>query len=284
MFSKDIQQMKSIYDAPIKYDRLHKGYAYTQPGFSIKEFPLTYEEIDALDISTALLQQLKKTRLFYHFENAINKVIVGYRIAESIGKSEKQLIQVEEPVGSESIVWLEEILKGIIEKMVLIINYQGFGKPEKDYAISPYLLKEYRNRWYLAGLCHQNKKVIILALDRIKSLNYSKLLFISDNTFVPDDFFKYSFGITQLHEAQPQKVLLSFTPYQANYIESQPLHHSQQIIKRNEDEVLVQLLVYLTPELKMAILSFGTSVKVLAPEILQQEIKNIIQEMYLLYQ
>lgn len=281
MFSKDIQQMKAIYGAPIKYDRLHKGYAYTQQGFSIKEFPLTHEEIDALDVSTALLQQIKKTRLFCHFENAINKVIVGYRIAESLGKSEKQLIQVEEPVGSESLVWLEEILKAVVEKTVLSVHYHGFGKPKKDYDISPYLLKEYRNRWYLAGYCHYHKKVIIWALDRIKKVSYSKLNFISDDTFVPDDFFKYSFGITQLHGAQPQKVVLSFTPHQANYIESQPLHHSQQIIKKNKQEVLAQLEVYLTPELKMAILSYGTSVKVISPEILKSEIKNTIQEMQL---
>ena len=36
MFNKDIQQMKRTYGAPIKYDRTHGGYYYTEPDFSIK--------------------------------------------------------------------------------------------------------------------------------------------------------------------------------------------------------------------------------------------------------
>lgn len=283
MFGKDIQQMKQIYNAPIIYDRLHKGYAYTQPDFSIKEFPLTLDEIDALDISTALLQQIKKTRLFQHFENAINKVIVGYRIAETLGKSEKQLVQVEEPVGSESIVWLEPILKSILEWQCLEIQYKAFGKKEKAYTVSPYLLKEYRNRWYLAGFCHHHQKVMIWALDRVQKVSPCKTNFQSDELFKPEDYFKYSFGITQLHDGKPEKVLLSFTPFQANYVESQPLHHSQQIVQRSDEEVLVQLQVYLTAELKMMILSYGTHVKVLEPESLKKEIKNTIEEMFSFY-
>ncbi|RYG48826.1 MAG: alpha/beta hydrolase [Chitinophagaceae bacterium] len=66
MFNKDLQQMRQIYNAPLEYNREHRGYCYTQNGFSIKEFPLTNEEIEALDFSTALLQQLKGTRMFNH--------------------------------------------------------------------------------------------------------------------------------------------------------------------------------------------------------------------------
>ncbi len=38
-FNKDIQQIKNVYNAPIKYDRTHNGYCYTEPDFSIREFP-----------------------------------------------------------------------------------------------------------------------------------------------------------------------------------------------------------------------------------------------------
>src|SRR5690349_14571336 len=75
MINKDFAEMKKIYDAPIKYCRSNKGYHYTEPGFSIREFPLTHQEIEALDFSTALLNQLKGTKLLERFENAINKVI-----------------------------------------------------------------------------------------------------------------------------------------------------------------------------------------------------------------
>src|ERR1039458_5627504 len=81
MFTKDLEGMRQEYDAPIKYDRDRKGYHYNEPEFAIKEFPLTHDEIEALDFSTALFQQLKNTRMFEQFESAINKVIEGYRIS-----------------------------------------------------------------------------------------------------------------------------------------------------------------------------------------------------------
>ena len=56
---KDFGKMKELFNAPIEFNRLKKGYYYTEPGFSIKEFPLTQDEITALDFSTGILQALK---------------------------------------------------------------------------------------------------------------------------------------------------------------------------------------------------------------------------------
>ena len=69
MFTKDIAGMRRIYSAPLEYSHEHKGYHYTEPDFSISTFPLSHEEIEALDFSTALFQQLKHTKMFYHFWN-----------------------------------------------------------------------------------------------------------------------------------------------------------------------------------------------------------------------
>jgi predicted DNA-binding transcriptional regulator YafY len=284
MFSKDIGQMKSTYNAPINFHRLNKGYYYTEPDFSIREFPLTHEEIDALDYSTALLHQMKGTKIFQHFENAINKVIEGYRISSILGKSETQILQVEEPVHQENSNRLEVILKAIVSKQLLRISYKGFGKEEKVHRVSPYLLKEYRNRWYVIGYSDRVDKVLVLALDRIQQLSNDDGKFVSETDFVADDFFKYSFGITQVHEAIPEKIMISFTPKQANYIMSQPLHHSQRKIKEDENEMVIELRVYITAELKMSILSFGSEAVVLEPESLRNEIKETIEKMNEQYQ
>ena len=283
MFNKDIQQMKRTYGAPIKYDRIYGGYYYTEPDFSIKEFPLTHDEIEALDFSTALFQQLKGTKMFQQFENAINKVIEGYRISKIIGKSENQILQIEEPLKTGGSEWLEIILKSIVEKNCLKITYQGFGREEKEHEFSAYLLKEYRNRWYAVGFSNRAKNIIVLALDRIRNITVSKSKYVPGDKFIPAEFFSYSLGITQIHEAKPHKVILSFSPEQAEYVISQPLHHSQKIISKNNKEVHLELNVYITQELKMLILSFGENVTVLSPAILKNEIKNVIKRMNQLY-
>jgi len=272
-----------VYGAPIKYDRSHSGYYYTEPGFSIKEFPLTHDEIEALDFSTALFQLLKGTKMFHQFENAINKVIEGYRISKVIGKSENQILQVEEPLKTEGNQWLEIILKSITEKSCLKINYKGFGREEREHEFSAYLLKEYRNRWYAVGFSNRAKNIVVLALDRIRNIEVSKSKYVPGENFIPAEFFKYSLGITQVHEAKPQKIILSLLPAQAEYIISQPLHHSQKIIVRNSKEARIELHVYITSELKMLILSFGENVTVLSPPVLKNEIKDAIKKMQELY-
>jgi predicted DNA-binding transcriptional regulator YafY len=276
MLDKDIKGMKEMYGAPIAFDRLKKGYYYTQDGFSIKEFPLTNEEIEALDFSTALLGLLKGTGMLEHFGSAINKVIEGYRLSKVIGKPESDILQVEEPLKSTDARWLETILKAILERNALAIVYQGFGKEAKDHDLSPYLLKEYRNRWYVIGYSSRAENVLVMALDRIKEINQSKAKYISDANFSPSDFFKYSIGITQVHGLQPQEVILSFTPLQSQFILSQPLHHSQQVIMETADEVRIRLKVYLTHELTMLILSYGPEVRVLGPADLRDKIKNLL--------
>lgn len=277
MFTKDLENMRIESGAPIKFDRYHKGYHYTEQGFSLKEFPLTHAEIEALDFSTALLQQVKGTRMFQQFESAINKMTEGYRISKILGKSEKQILQVEEPINTEGNRWLEKLLKAIVEKECLQVTYQAYGGTVKEHEYSGYLLKEYRNRWYAVGYSKKAKSVLVLALDRILAVNACNGKYMSDETFIPDDFFKYSLGITQIHEEAPSIVVLQFTPEQAPYILSQPLHSSQQIVSDDEKGLRIQLEVYQSHELLQTILGFGDQVKVLKPAGLKKEIIHILR-------
>lgn len=282
--SKDFVQMRRIYQAPIAFSNIHKGYYYTEPDFSIKQFPLTENEIQALDFSTALLSTIKNTALLQHFENAINKVIDGYRISKIIGKSVNNIIQTELPTTTVGQQWLEPLLKNITEgTTALSISYQPFGKEVQKHLFSPYLLKEYHNRWYVIGYSNQKKQVITFSLDRIEEIAGSSTNYFRDESFNVHKYFQYCFGITHLPKEQPHKVLLSFSSQTAPYIISQPLHQSQLIIKSTDTELIAELNVHLTKELLMSILSFGSEVKVLVPDILKEQLKKeiiLLQKIY----
>jgi predicted DNA-binding transcriptional regulator YafY len=280
---KDFGKMKENFNAPLSYDRIRKGYYYTDPNFSIREFPLTAEEITALDFSTGVLQLLKSTPIFSKMQDAIDKVISGYRVTKILGKTEEEFIQMELPLGNSGGQWIEMMYQAIIYKTTQKVCYQSFNGVAKDHAFSPYLLKEYRNRWYVIGYSQRAEKVIVLAMDRIQEITASNSAWVNTHSFHPQEYFKYSFGITQVNADKPQRVVLSFTREQANYILSQPLHHSQKVILQNEKEVRVELLVYLTQELQMMILGYGQQVKVIAPKKLQENIKLQIKAMNKLY-
>jgi predicted DNA-binding transcriptional regulator YafY len=245
---------------------------------------LSEEEITALDYSTALLQQLKGSRIFDQFETAINRLIEGYRVSKLIGKSEKQLIQVEEPVATGGNEWLEMILQAIVSQTTLEIEYAKFGAPVKQHLLSPYLIKEYRNRWYVVGFSDAPRKVLILALDRINRIRKSKSPFYSDPTFQAADYFQYSFGITHTAAASPEKIVVTFDKEQAPYILAQPLHHSQVVLSESAKGVTVQLTVYVTAELIMSLLSYGPGVEVKEPLALRKTMQEKIEAMQRVYQ
>jgi len=283
---KDMQQMRQIYQAPIAFDNYKKGYHYTEKGFSINKFPLTQTEMQALGYSVALLNQLKGTQLFTQFQNAITKITEGYWYQKLAQNNENELnfLQIEEPLNYLPLQYWQICLEAIINLQTLQLSYQSFQQNvSKNYLVSPYLLKEYRNRWYLIAYSHLKKQVITLALDRVQAIQPGTEAYFYDTQFNAQAFFQYSIGITQVHTQTPQTVVLLFTPHQAAYIISQPLHASQQV-KHTDRGVEVTLTVYLTVELKMAILGYGNQVKVLQPPELVNDIKatiNQMQEQYL---
>lgn len=284
MLNKDLSQMRSIYGAPIKYDRVHNGYYYEEEGFSIIEFPLTGAEIEALDYSTALLQTLKDTRMFRHFENAINKLIEGYRISSVLEKSTNKILQVEKPLSDGGSTWLEPMLQAIVSRTAIQVQYQRFGFPVKEHIISPYLMKEYRNRWYVIGMVHAYNDVRVFALDRFVSTTPVKDAYIQSADFDADTYFHYSFGITQVLHMQPECIELRFTSEQAPYIRTMPLHHSQETISDTDQGLHVKLTVYPTRELVMAVLSYGKEVEVIGSEYFKKMVIEEIDAMQKKYQ
>lgn len=66
--------------------------------------------------------------------------------------------------------------------------------------------------------------------------------------------------------------ILSFTPVEATFIKSLPLHHSQEIILENEDECCLQYLIHSTYDFIMEILAMGCKVKVIEAKDLKTAI------------
>ena len=107
--NKDIRAMRDFYNAPIKYDKLERGYYYEDSDFSINNFPLSAEEIQVLDMSTAFLKQIKYSGYFHQFESVIEKLLSGFRISKIPGYEKRQYLETEEPTADTGIGWLEKI-------------------------------------------------------------------------------------------------------------------------------------------------------------------------------
>lgn len=154
--------------------------------------------------------------------------------------------------------------------------------PTPGIVLEPYFLKIFRQRWYVTGLNVRDRKVKTYALDRI-----TELTIVSDETFempedfVPEDYFRDSFGIV-FDEGDPKTVQLRVDPRQAKYLRALPLHHSQNE-SVHDNYSLFTYRLRLTPDFLQELLSMGPKVTVVSPPELRAMVTASLRDTLALY-
>ncbi|HIN39376.1 MAG TPA: WYL domain-containing protein [Flavobacteriales bacterium] len=288
---KDLAAMKYEqhlgYYAPIEYCRINKGYYYTNPNYTLADIPLTESEIEALYFAAGILAQFKGLKVVKQFEEAIDKISDVVSISKAVGDDleNNKIIQFEKAPYFKGSHLLTDLVVAIKEQRVVNMFHKGFGREEAfEHTLHPYLVKEFRNRWYVIGWSESAGSIRTYGLDRIESIAAVEGATFKENTeFDPEEFFKFVYGISQ-PDGIPTEIMLSFTPLQGNYVLTKPLHHTQKIIKQTGDELIISCNVVPNFEFMEQILSFGNHVKVLRPKEIVEAVKGIIAKMSKQYQ
>lgn len=282
----DIQMMRSDklgYNAPIEVYS-HKYYRYADPEFSITEMPLSQNDYDMMTEAVGLLRQFEDFDYFREMSDVIGRL----QDTLAISKREREpIVDFEHNSNLEGLKYLNPLYNYIANKQSLKVLYQPFGQDKpREWTIFPYLLKEYRNRWFLFCSRASDMRLFDLALDRIKGIEViSNVEYKIDPKFNPKTYFKNVIGVTK-HRGTPLSVVrFSASVEQAPYIETKPLHASQMIVERNEEtgEVIFQIEVVLNFEFYAQMLSYGAGVKILSPKCAVNNIRKMLESAYLQY-
>lgn len=112
-------------------------------------------------------------------------------------------------------------------------------------------------------------------LNRMTNLEITKEIFKPIININIEETYRHCFGIINSFEDEPQEIILSFNPFRGKYIKSLLFHASQKILIDNEDELRIQLKLFVTHDFVMEILAHGDIVKVIQPQSLIDELKYI---------
>ncbi len=160
------------------------------------------------------------------------------------------------------------------------LNYQT-GKIH-TFTLSPYLLKEYQNRWYIIGLVAGMKDLRTFGVDRILELTIKTDTFTPNPKFDPKEKFQDLIGL-EYSMNKKQRIVLSFSPSQGKYISSLPLHRSQRVIVDDNKEFRIELNIIPNFEFTQQILMNCDHVKVIEPKWLVDEVINRLKNTLKLY-
>ncbi len=277
--SGDIEKMRNSqqlrYNAPIKHSKLYNGYYYTDPNYSIDNLPLNATDLKALKLAASTLNQYRNIPLLNAFTNTIDKIIKFSKRSDQ--GAVLNFIDFERTPFAAGMEYIDTIIEAIQEKKCLKIKHQKFGSPAADeYDFHPYILKEYRNRWYVIGRNEQKAKMRTFGLDRIVGLDNSDCPY-NEQEQVDKNYLADCIGV-DIGDQKIVKVKLKFIESEGYYLKTQAMHRSQVILQDDADGLIIELNVIINFELVGIILSYGALVTVLEPKSLADLVVGIARK------
>lgn len=240
-FQRDLAEISSIFRIDIEYSRARKGYSIVS--------------------DTGMDRRLRETLESFEMLHAIS----------TTQEWSPYLLHEQRPGrGTEH---LFGIMHAIRNRQCIRITYQKYYEREPEIRLlEPYVLKEFRFRWYCLARDPEDGILKHFSLDRISHLEILSVKYIPDPSFNPSEYYRYNFGIMTGDGEKPQKIQLAFDSFQANYIKAQPLHSSQKILSENKRETIFQLELRITFDFIQELLMYGSSLKVIKPVSLARKL------------
>lgn len=271
----DIQIMRSDklgYNAPIIVtDR--KYYGYEDRDYSITKVPINNADVEKMKEIVGVLKQFNGFSYFEEMSDMIAK------LENNLYKSTQQsrnCIQFESNKLLKGLEYINPLYQAILNQRALLIEYKSFKALQSQQSIYyPYLLKEYRNRWFIICKSKKGASLVTLALDRIiefQELPNEKFVAYKGVDF--DIYYNDLLGVTKSEKDRAHKVILEVDNYNAPYVLTKPLHHTQTVLEEREHSIIIRIDVVPNFELEREILGFGECMKVLGPRFLVSRIKK----------
>lgn len=278
----DIQMMRSDklgYNAPIEvYD--HKYYRYSIPDYSIMNMPMSQNDYDVMQEAVDMLRQLEDFDQFSEMADVVSRLQDKLAISRN---NRKPIIHFDSVQNLAGIRLLNPLYNYIAHKQALRILYQSFNaRTPIELIFCPYLLKEFRNRWFLFGSRQDNLKLFNLALDRIKSIEPTIAPFKENPDFDSVHFFDDVIGVSKNINDKPRKIRFWASSEQSKYIITKPIHCSQKLLSRNKEDgsCEFQIEVVINNEMYSVFMSYGPGVKILYPEKAVKYMRDLLKEAY----
>ncbi len=273
------------YQAPIKRYPIGKFprkvfFTYEDKNFTISRQPLSKEDAQQLRETLLTLSRFKGLPQF----DWIQELSVKLQKLIDTKTSNVPIISFDNNSRIKGLEWIDPLYHAILSKQSLVVSYTPFFQKEETHRISPYLIKEFNNRWFVLSKSDQKEFLINLALDRISKISpgnspYQEMPFSS-----PESFFEPIIGVTNDLTVPIQEVVLSVEKTLFPYVQTKPIHPSQTLLDPIDREwIRISLTIRTNYEFFSVILSHGPRIQILAPETTRNTLQTLIRHMGSLY-
>lgn len=284
----DVEIEEYWVDASDKNDRPYRKRCirYADPTFSIFKPKLTEDEKTVLATALDTLGSFDGLDNFEWLNDLKNRLNI---------ETHKPFISLSKNLLTNSTL-LARLFTTIRLRQVLNLKYHVFQDDKiRSVSISPHLLKEYNNRWFLIASASDTGRILTFAIDRIDDFMIdAKTSYIN----APDDLqerYEEIIGVTFQEDTPLQKIQFWVSDNSSDYIVTKPIHGSQKSIRGESESELRKIYPQFhggaffsiecreNYELIRELTSFGANLVVLSPANICNSIKQRIHNQWEIY-
>lgn len=215
-------------------------------------------------------------------EEMTNWLLTSMSINTAIKESKDlkdRIIFADVPSGK---IHLTDFINAMKGSDILRVRYKKFeSDTPKEYDLSPYCLKVFKQRWYLVANDEQEQLLKIFALDRVQEVNPTGKKFKFPADFSPEEYFNNYYGIVHDETIKPQTLKIKVWGSQRDYFKTLPLHKTMEETEIHEEYSIFTCWIAPTWDLEMELLQYNDWVEVIEPVSVRENMikraKNILK-------
>jgi predicted DNA-binding transcriptional regulator YafY len=278
---REIEFMRDRLHAPLTYNPNQKGYELEDTSYELPPVWFKEDELLALCLALRLASALPDRKLKKSLYELLEKFLT-FRFLDS----PPSLEDIKEKVSVKNIEYYkvdESVFHKVIDSLFrnepLRISYYTPHKDETtERVIQPLHLLCYMGSWHLIAFCTLKKELRDFALSRIRLIEpSSQPIELPNGLPHVRDYIKKSFGV--ITGGESIEVCLKFVPAISHWISEQIWFSSQEVSRNEDGSVCLKFPVADFREVRREILKYGSSVEVLSPQELREEIIHEIERM-----
>jgi len=276
--TRDIKDMREVFNAPIKYDAIKRGFYYSEPKFRIPMGFAGADELLALGMTKSILAMYKDTPIYHAANNLLNCIIAPMAAESATDWYESRIVVPllpSTPVLPD--VW-NSIITALKENRILTFEYKGErDETHQKRRVWPYQLLFENGLWYLYGYAEERNGPRVFSLARMKKVALAAGTFTLPKNFDYRDLFGSShFGL--FAGVKKQKFKIAFYGSSADWVKERKWADDQEITEI-KNGVIITFTSTQFEKVVEWMLSRGSSARPLEPELLVTTWKKNIEEM-----
>ena len=273
---RDIDYLKYSLEAPIEYDRIKKGYFYTDKSWFLPSLNMSEGDLLILLVASRAMEQYRGTPVAGKLEQIFNKIaeLIPDRISvkpELVFSRFSFTSPPAKPIDEK--IWVQ-IVRGLLTQRKVKMTYQAFeSTAAKAWLFSPYHMANLQGEWYAFGTTESGDMVVQFSLARIISANITDIPFTIPDGFDSKTLLAGAFG-RFTSGGQPKTIRLLFNKEIAAWVLERQWNAQQKVVRRKNGEIELSFPAAGLFEVFRWVLAWGHHVQVLEP----QELKKMISD------